>query len=81
MKDSRLEVYFKATENLDMTFGQALELLKLGRKVKRAKWDNLFVGCVILDIGSFLYINTEETTILYIPTNEDLLANDWLEII
>ena len=80
MKRNKLEVYFKATENVDMTFGQALELMKLGRKVKRARWSNIFTGCIMLDIGSFLYITTEETTTLYIPTNGDLLADDWLEI-
>ena len=63
-----------------MTFGQALELLKLGRKVKRSKWQDEFVGCILLDIGSFLYVNTKESTTLYVPTNEDLLAGDWLEI-
>lgn len=76
----QLYVYLEMTINNNMTFGQALELLKLGRKVKRSTWPNEFIGCILLDIGSFLYINTKESTTLYVPTNEDLLAEDWLEI-
>jgi hypothetical protein len=63
-----------------MNFGEALEALKAGKKVRRREWDSfLFIKededypfpVIYVDV-EFLELET------YTPQHDDLLAEDWV---
>lgn len=70
-----------------MTFGQALESLKLGKKVRREKWKHFVARSpyvmmiddvafrVELDAGAQSPVVTP-----YKPSNSEMFANDWEEV-
>ena len=62
-----------------LTFGDALYLLKLGNKVERNKWSGEYV-CLYDEVGtgriSAIWC-TGEKRIEWVPTTEDMLAEDW----
>ena len=66
-----------------MTFGQALEALRIGSRVKRKVWDGTDVH-VWLESGKALCINdrlcmqaNDGARILWTASRADLLADDW----
>lgn len=73
-------------------FSEALRLLKLHKYVRRVSWGQSYVECQIADIFSqatepYLSKTTinmstlEQTKIPWVPSQEDLFANDWVEYV
>ncbi len=68
-----------------LTFGEALEVLKKGGKIRRTIWPNGYVFCVSLKMGDrvcdpSLVLSTEGRTIIgWLPQFADLVASDWEE--
>ena len=75
---------------LVMNFGQALELLKQGKRVARQGWNGkgMFVfiereciiyGCRKLNTH-FLIKNVDKSFSTWVPSVGDCLAEDWVEV-
>jgi hypothetical protein len=64
-----------------MTFGQALEALKLGKKVARKNWIDRFMVCDQLSETTYpafeIYSNTGGFIQLWRASAGDVLADDW----
>lgn len=66
------------------TFYEAIELvLTKGKRMRRSSWE---YGCCLFFVNNEVlhtnYIMLETPTIYkeYIPTPEDIISNDWLEV-
>jgi len=65
-----------------MNFGEALEALKAGKKVKRKSWDT-FLFIKTDDYSRFPVIYTDisqQEPKIYDPHQDDLLAEDWVVV-
>lgn len=66
-------------DEINMNFGDAFIMAKVGHKIKRKEWNNNFLR--INDLGNvlLLYYVRKESILesSYIPTNEDIMATDW----
>ena len=73
-----------------MNFGQALELMKQGKKVERKGWNGkgmyvfiepecMIYGCRRLN-AHFLIKNVDKTFSTWVPSVNDCLSEDWVEV-
>ena len=67
------------------TFYQAIELiLSKGKRMRRMNWDGYYKSIFYIntDILHTRYIMRETDTIYetYIPSADDIIANDWIEV-
>ena len=63
-----------------LAFGFALEALKLSLPVRRLSWEAMNKRLVPVVLGDRQVISVQvgdHTGILWVPTQEDMLANDW----
>lgn len=63
-----------------MIFGEALEYIKAGRKVKRKRWyrKSVYMGDT-KDLHYYLLqIEANREPMPYAPTDDDIFADDWL---
>lgn len=60
----------------EMSFGAAIEAMKVGKKVTRPRFDGIFEGIMLFD-QSMMFVKGIIPTQIYTPTSEDLLAMDW----
>jgi hypothetical protein len=71
-----------------MTFGDALALLKQGKKVARSKWEStgLHLELQVPDQGSkmknpYIYVASSKSAIMpWTASHADLLQDDWTEV-
>lgn len=79
----------KNMEAANQSFGTALSILKIGRKVAREGWNGKgqFIALQTPDENSkmnlpYLYISTVEGKLVpWLASQTDLLASDWYEVI
>lgn len=69
--------YDPATGHTD--FSLALESLKRGQRVRRSDWGDAYV--VIKDKGFFMWMPHRDRDVAWMPTWEEMLATDWLEVV
>jgi len=62
-----------------MDFSLALDVLKRGNKVRRNSWENGYVS--IQGSGFFMWMPHREKDVAWVPSWEELLAKDWVEVI
>jgi hypothetical protein len=70
------------------SFSAALELMKLERKMSRLNWNKSgqYASVVypapdeFLQKPYFFLFNAQKERVMWVPSNSDLLANDWVEI-
>lgn len=58
-------------------FGMALDSLKRGERIKRKDWGDAYVS--IKDKG--FYMRHRDKDVAWVPTWEELLADDWSEVV
>lgn len=71
-----------------MNFGQAIALLKLGKKVARQGWNgrNMWLSLQVPDAHSkmslpYIYMSTVKSELVpWLASQTDVLAEDWLEV-
>lgn len=71
------------------TFGQALELLKDGKRVAREGWNGkgMFIEKQVPDNNSkmqlpYLYISTVDGALIpWVASHTDILSEDWFEVV
>ena len=69
--------YDPTTGHID--FSLALEVLKRGERVKRSDWGDAYV--VIKDKGFFMWMPHRDRDVAWVPTWEEMLATDWIEVV
>lgn len=67
--------YDPTTGHID--FSLALEVLKRGQRVKRSDWGDTYVS--LKDKGFYMW--HRERDVAWVPTWEEMLATDWLEVV
>lgn len=74
----RLEKYLKLPRR-GMTFEQALEQLKLGRKIKRIDWGKKYICMLIAesDVNILMIDTGQKVASNWNPTKHDIMFNDW----
>lgn len=74
----RLEKYLKLPRR-GMTFEQALEQLKLGRKIKRIDWSKKYICMLIAksDVNILMIDTGQKVASNWNPTKHDIMFNDW----
>lgn len=74
----RLEKYLKLPRH-GMTFEQALERLKLGRKIKRIDWGKKYICMFIVesDVNILMVDTGQKVASNWNPTEHDIMSNDW----
>lgn len=74
----RLEKYLKLPRH-GMTFEQALERLKLGRKIKRIDWGKKYICMSIVesDVNILMVDTGQKVASNWNPTEHDIMSNDW----
>lgn len=74
----RLEKYLKLPRR-GMTFEQALEQLKLGRKIKRIDWGKKYICMLIVesDVNILMVDTGQKVASNWNPTEHDIMSNDW----
>lgn len=74
----RLEKYLKLPRR-GMTFEQALEQLKLGRKIKRIDWGKKYICMFIVesDVNILMVDTGQKVASNWNPTEHDIMSNDW----
>ena len=91
-KDNFHREYKSIVDN--MTFSEALHLLKSGYNITRKRWDNDHLYLVVMHSprpiefldglmahDSYIAIRTKQNTLSpYQPSNDDLMADDWVII-
>lgn len=62
-----------------MTFEQALEQLKLGRKIKRIDWGKKYIYMFIVesDVNILMVDTGQKVASNWNPTEHDIMSNDW----
>lgn len=70
----RLEKYLKLPRH-GMTFEQALERLKLGRKIKRIDWGKKYI--CMFDVNILMIDTGQKVASNWNPTEHDIMSNDW----
>lgn len=70
----RLEKYLKLPRH-GMTFEQALERLKLGRKIKRIDWGKKYI--CMFDVNILMVDTGQKVASNWNPTEHDIMSNDW----
>lgn len=70
----RLEKYLKLPRR-GMTFEQALERLKLGRKIKRIDWGKKYI--CMFDVNILMIDTGQKVASNWNPTEHDIMSNDW----
>lgn len=71
-----------------MNFGQAIALLKLGKKVARQGWNgrNMWLALQVPDAHSkmslpYIYMSTVTSDLVpWLASQTDVLAEDWVEV-
>lgn len=63
-----------------MKFGEALEYLLAGYKVYRKSWNKNFIE-YDREAESILYKKDGQRPAYYVPTQQDILAEDWSLVI
>lgn len=58
-----------------MTFEQALERLKLGRKIKRIDWGKKYI--CMFDVNILMVDTGQKVASNWNPTEHDIMSNDW----
>lgn len=58
-----------------MTFEQALERLKLGRKIKRIDWGKKYI--CMFDVNILMIDTGQKVASNWNPTEHDIMSNDW----
>ena len=66
-------------ENGHIDFPHALEVLIAGRKVRRIKWPEGVYVALIQD-GFFAHMPTRNKDVDWLPSADELMATDWLEV-
>lgn len=61
-----------------MGFGQALQEMVMGKRMKRLDWPEGEYGSV--DAEGFLKVYHENRLSTWMVHKEDIIANDWLEL-
>lgn len=75
------ELFAKKIDHL--TFGEALEYLQKGAKVKRSLWNfGIYVALQIPDKDSkmnypYIYLHKLDGNLPWIPTYQDIFSTDW----
>lgn len=66
------------------TFYEAIELvLTKSKRMRRISWED---GCCLFFVNNevlnttYIMIETPDIYKIYIPTAEDMIANDWMEV-
>lgn len=67
--------YDPVTGHID--FSLALEVLKRGQRVKRSDWGDTYVA--LKDKGFYMWHRDRD--VAWVPTWEEMLATDWLEVV
>lgn len=70
------------------SFSAALELMKLERKMSRLNWNKSgqYASVVypapdeFLQKPYFFLFNAQKERVMWVPSNSDLLADDWVEV-
>lgn len=75
--DKKMSKYNATTGECD--FGIALDVLKRGHRVRRKDWGDAYV--VIKDKGFFMWMPHRDRDVAWVPTWEEMLATDWLEVV
>ena len=70
----RLKKYLKLPRR-GMTFEQALERLKLGRKIKRIDWGKKYI--CMFDVNILMIDTGQKVASNWNPTEHDIMSNDW----
>lgn len=70
----RLKKYLKLPRR-GMTFEQALERLKLGRKIKRIDWGKKYI--CMFDVNILMVDTGQKVASNWNPTEHDIMSNDW----
>lgn len=70
----RLKKYLKLPSR-GMTFEQALERLKLGRKIKRIDWGKKYI--CMFDVNILMVDTGQKVASNWNPTEHDIMSNDW----
>lgn len=73
--DKEMSKYNATTGECD--FGIALDVLKRGHRVRRRDWGDTYVA--VKDKG--FYMRHRERDVPWVPTWEEMLATDWLEVV
>ncbi len=71
--------------NKHLNFGEALAVLKIGNKVRRAGWNGkgMWLGLQVPDANSkmslpYIYMSTVQGDLVpWLASQTDVLANDW----
>lgn len=70
----RLKKYLKLPRR-GMTFEQALQRLKLGRKIKRIDWGKKYI--CMSDVNILMVDTGQKVASNWNPTEHDIMSNDW----
>lgn len=63
----------------EVDFSMALDVLKRGQRVRRRDWGDSFV--VIHDKSFFMWMPHRNKEVAWVPTWEEMLADDWVEVV
>lgn len=69
--------YDASTGEID--FSMALEVLKRGERVRRRDWGNAYIK--IDKSGFYMHMPNRQKDVAWVPTWEEMLADDWIEIV
>lgn len=61
-----------------MTFGEAIEALRMGKRVQRDWWKDMYV---IIDDNKIVGLSNDDWSMArWLPMYEDIFALDWKEV-
>lgn len=60
-----------------MNFGQALDVLRQGKKVKRKEWDRVWLATAANQCLIYMFLDGGTRHVTWSPTQGEILADDW----